>query len=64
LGALPGLSLRILDVVVERGRATIGEIVQITGANRNTVKKHLASLVEANHLARHGVGKGTWYGRT
>jgi Fic family protein len=64
LGALPGLSLRILDVVVERGRATIGEIVQITGANRNTVKKHLASLVEANHLARRGVGKGTWYGRT
>lgn len=64
VGALPGLSLRILDVVAERGRATIGEIVQITGANRNTVKKHLASLVEANHLARHGVGKGTWYGRT
>jgi len=62
--ALPGLSLRILDVVVERGRATIGEIVQLTGANRNTVKKHLASLVAANHLARHGTGKGTWYGRT
>ncbi len=63
-GALPGLSLRILDVVVGRGRATIGEIVQLTGANRNTVKKHLASLVGANHLARHGAGKGTWYGRT
>jgi Fic family protein len=63
-GALPGVSLRILDVVVERGRATIGEIVQLTGANRNTVKKHLASLVDANHLARHGAGKGTWYRRT
>ncbi len=64
VGALPGLSLRILEVVAERGRATIGEIVQITEANRNTVKKHLASLVDANHLVRHGVGKGTWYGRT
>jgi DNA-binding IclR family transcriptional regulator len=43
--------------------ATIGEIVQLTGANRNTVKKRLASLVAANHLARHGTGTGTWYGR-
>jgi Fic family protein len=64
LGTLPGLSLKILDVVVEHGRATIGEIVLLTGANRNTVKKHLASLVATNHLARHGAGKGTWYGRT
>lgn len=64
MGTLPGLSLKILDVVIEHGRATIGEIVQLTGANRNTVKKHLASLVAANHLTRHGIGKGTWYGRT
>lgn len=64
VGALPRLSLKILDVVVERGMATIGEIVQITRANRNTVKKHLASLVAANHLVKHGAGKGTWYGRT
>ncbi len=64
VGALPGLSLEILDAVAERGRATISEIVRITGANRNTVKKHLASLVAAGHLVRHGVGRGTWYGRT
>jgi Fic family protein len=64
LGTLPGLSLKILDVVVEHGRATIGEIVLLTGANRNTVKKHLASLVATNHLARHGAGMGSWYGRT
>ncbi|MEN8133325.1 MAG: hypothetical protein ABFS45_24770 [Pseudomonadota bacterium] len=37
--------------------------MQITGANRNTVKKHLQSLVRAKHLAQHGRGKGTWYGR-
>jgi predicted HTH transcriptional regulator len=48
--------------VKERGRITIGEIVNLTGANRNTVKKHLAVLVEAGHLSQHGTGKGTWYG--
>jgi hypothetical protein len=33
----------------------------MTGANRNTVKKHLQSLVAAGHLAQYGKGKGTWY---
>lgn len=62
LGSLPELSLQIIDAVKERGRVTIGEIVNLTGANRNTVKKHLATLVEAKHLTQHGTGKGTWYG--
>ncbi|MCB1511886.1 MAG: Fic family protein [Hyphomicrobiaceae bacterium] len=61
---LPELSLRIVDTIQDRGRATIGEIVRITGANRNTVKKHLAALVAANHISQHGAGKGTWYGRS
>jgi Fic family protein len=60
---LPELSLSILDLAKERGRLTIGDIVTLTGANRNTIKKHLASLVDANHLTQHGAGKGTWYGR-
>ncbi len=60
--ALPELSLQILDAIKERGRITIGDIVKLTTANRNTVKKHLAALVEANHLKQHGQGKGTWYG--
>jgi Fic family protein len=63
LGTLPELSLQIIDAVKERGRVTIGEVVNLTGANRNTVKKHLATLVEANHLTQHGAGKGTWYGQ-
>ena len=62
MGTLPELSLQIIDAIKERGRATIGDIVSLTGANRNTVKKHLASLVQANHLSQHGAGKGTWYG--
>src|SRR5690606_38155052 len=63
LGSLPELSLQIIDAVKERERITIAEIVNLTGANRNTVKKHLANLVEANQLTQHGAGKGTWYGR-
>jgi Fic family protein len=62
MGALPELSLQIIDAIKERGRVTIGEIVNLTGANRNTVKKHLASLVAARHISQQGVGKGTWYG--
>ncbi|QYZ64685.1 MAG: Fic family protein [Gammaproteobacteria bacterium (ex Lamellibrachia satsuma)] len=61
--ALPELSVKILELVKEHGRLTVSQIVQITGANRNTVKKHLQSLVSTQHLAQHGKGKGTWYGR-
>ena len=59
---LPELSLQIIEAIKERGRITIGEIVKLTGANRNTVKKHLAALTAANHITQHGIGKGTWYG--
>ena len=63
LDKLPELSVQILELAKEQGRLTIGQIVDVTGANRNTVKKHLQSLVSANHLAQQGVGKGTWYAR-
>lgn len=62
MGKLPELSLQIIEAIKDRGRITIGEIVTLTGANRNTIKKHLSSLVSANHIAQHGTGKGTWYG--
>lgn len=64
IGTLPELSVTILEFAKEHGRITIGQIVELTGANRNTVKKHLQSLVAANHLSQHGTGKGTWYGRS
>jgi Fic family protein len=60
---LPALSVQILELAREHGRLTIRQIVTLTGANRNTVKKHLRSLVDGNRLAQHGTGKGTWYGR-
>lgn len=58
---LPDLSLKILQLVQSRGKATISDIVTVTQANRNTVKKHLETLVEKNHLKKNGIGKGTWY---
>ena len=61
VAALPGLSLQIVDHVRQHGRATMGEIIRLTGASRNTLKEHLAQLVEKRHLARRGTGKGTWY---
>ncbi len=61
LGQLPELSLKIVELVKSRGRITISEIVTLTGANRNTVKKHLEGLVNASHIAKNGLGKGSWY---
>ncbi|WP_420607557.1 Fic family protein [Novosphingopyxis sp.] len=60
---LPELSVQILELAKAHGRITVSQIVSMSGANRNTVKKHLQALASANHLAQHGSGKGTWYGR-
>ncbi|MEP6786164.1 MAG: DUF977 family protein, partial [Sphingomonadales bacterium] len=61
---LPELAVRILELTKAHGRITNGQIVDLTGANRNTVKKHLQMLVSARHLIQHGSGKATWYGRS
>jgi Fic family protein len=63
IDTLPELSLQILELTKEQGQISIGQIVKITGANRNTVKKHLQVLVAANHLTQHGARKNTWYTR-
>lgn len=60
---LPDLSVQILELAKAHGRITTRQVAAITGANRNTVKKHLRSLVAANYLVQHGTGKGTWYNR-
>jgi len=61
LGDLPELSVQILELCRERGRVTIGEVAKATGANRNTIKDHLAALTDKGHLTRHGAGRGVWY---
>ena len=61
LTEMPRLSQDILALARERGRATVREICQVTGANRNTVKVHLRGLVGKRLLVQEGKGKGTWY---
>ena len=61
LAQIPELGLRIIEHVREHGRATMAQVVKLTGANRNTLKLQLRGLVDAGHLARRGVGRGTWY---
>ncbi len=63
VGRLPELSVRILEMAKADGRITNSQVAEVTGANRNTVKKHLQTLVLARHLVQHGSGKGTWYRR-
>ena len=61
LTELPSLSLQILEFAREHGRVTMGEIINLTGANRNTAKIHLRRLVEGNFLEVVGKGRGAWY---
>jgi Fic family protein len=50
LSQLPELSLKILKLTKSRGRINISDIVVLTSANRNTIKKHLETLVIINNL--------------
>ena len=61
LAELPALSLQILEFAREHGRVTMGEILALTGASRNTAKTHLRRLVEDNFLEILGKGRGAWY---
>jgi len=62
VAALPELSVLILELAREHGRVTISEVVRVSGVSRNTVKDHLKSLAEQDHLQLHGAGRGAWYG--
>jgi Fic family protein len=61
LAPLPELSVRIMEFTREHGRATISDMVRLTGISRNTLKQHLRQLVTQKHLALHGSGRGAWY---
>ena len=61
LAQLPPLSVEIIDLVKKHGQLKIAQIVELTGANRNTIKKHLGELVKSKHLEKQGIGKGTVY---
>lgn len=61
LPRLPELSLRILDHAREHGRVSMGDIIKLTGASRNTLKQQLRQLVDKGYLLRQGGGRTTWY---
>ncbi len=61
LGALPELSLQIVEFAREHGRVTIGDAIKLTGVSRNTLKQHFRNLVEHGHLNQQGSGRGVWY---
>jgi len=62
LAALPVLQLQIIEFAREHGRVTMGEIIHLSGASRNTLKQHFRLLVERGQLEQHGSGRGVWYG--
>jgi Fic family protein len=58
---LSALGTQIVDYLHHHERASIGDLVQVTGANRNTIKLQLRKLVESHLVVQHGTGRGTWY---
>jgi len=61
LAPLPELSLQIVEFAREHGRVTMGDLIRLSGASRNTLKQHFRALVERRHLKQHGSGRGVWY---
>ena len=53
--------LTLLRIALDRGKLTVRDAVQLTGGNRNTIKRHLSQLVQRGALQQEGTGKGTWY---
>ena len=60
---LPTLSVQVLGLFSKNDRLTIAEMVELTGANQNTLKVRLRELVNAGRLQRYGKGRATWYSR-
>ncbi len=61
LAPLPELSLQIVEFASAHGRVTMGDLIRLSGASRNTLKQHFRALVEQGHLNQHGSGRGVWY---
>ncbi len=58
---LPTLSVQVLGLFSGNDRLTIAEMVELIGANQNTLKVRLRELVNAGRLQRYGKGRATWY---
>ena len=58
---LPELAMQILKGLRAEERLTIAQLVSMTGANRNTLKKRLRELVAEGRIRQHGKARATWY---
>ena len=61
LAPLPVLSVQIVEFAREHGRVTMGDVIRLTGASRNTLKQHFRALVNQSNLKQLGSGRGVWY---
>jgi Fic family protein len=59
--ALPELSQQILAALREHRRLNIARLVEITRANRNTLKVRLRELVASGAIKQYGKARATWY---
>ena len=63
LATLPAIAVQLIDLARKQGRITLIHAVELTGANRNTIRANLKKLVAYGHLKQHGItGRGVWYG--
>lgn len=58
---LSELAMQILTLIRIEQRQSISQLVEATGANRNTVKVRLRELVVSGLIAQHGKARATWY---
>ena len=61
--SLTELETKILNYFSTNDSGTNATLLTYTGANRNTLKKAIASLVDKNRLIQHSKGRGTWYSK-
>ena len=57
------LSEVILTLFESSKRLNVSEIVDLTNANRNTIKVRLRELVLSGHISQNGKARATWYSK-
>ncbi|MDA8705603.1 DUF977 family protein [Litoricolaceae bacterium] len=55
------ITVAIVELTREHGRVTMSEVIQLTGASRNTLKQYFRALLERGTLNQHDSGRIVWY---
>lgn len=51
----------VLGLLQEHGKLSLSDLVQLTGFNKHTTKKHVQELVKKQQIVMHGKARATWY---